>query len=337
MAIRAFLLEAWALIRVLSWRRMVNAWHLVTSYLRSYYGKSFKHSGHPVAISIEPTSICNLKCPECPTGANLLKRPRGMMELKHYRQLINQLSDRLIYLNLYVQGEPLMHPEFGSMVKEASDRKLYTSTSTNGHFMNETLAKNLIENGLTRLIFSVDGTSQESYGLYRVGGNFEKVKESINQVVAAKKTAGSLFPIVAMQFLVFHHNEHELTEVRKLARSLQVDKLEIKTAQFNSFGTMRPPINALYSRYADELGKILKRKERNRCWKQWHSATSTWDGHIAPCCYDKDADFAFGNITTQSFNDIWNGEKSMSFKNQIHNNRSQIKICNNCPEGRRLF
>ncbi|MCT4591130.1 MAG: SPASM domain-containing protein [Carboxylicivirga sp.] len=337
MVIRAFFIEAWAIFNALTWCRMINALKITSSYLISYFTKKVRLSGFPMAFSIEPTSICNLQCPECPTGANLLKRPRGMIGISHYRDLLDQLAGKLIYLNLYVQGEPLMHPEFADLVKIATSHKLYTSTSTNGHFMNQTLATNLVKNGLKRLIFSVDGTSQESYGLYRVGGQFEKVKSSIEQVVAAKKEAGSLYPLVVMQFLVFQHNEHEVPEIKKLARSLNVDKLEIKTAQLNHFGTMRPPINARYSRYADELGQILKRKERNRCWRQWHSATSTWDGNIAPCCYDKDADYAMGNAVNHDFDKIWHGSKSINFKDQILKNRSQINICSNCPEGKHLF
>jgi len=337
MAIRAFLLESLAVIKTITFRRLMNLFCLIYSYLKSYYTRKTQLKGKPFAFAIEPTSICNLKCPECPTGANLLKRPRGTMDLSLFRKLLLELSPDLFYLNLYIQGEPLMHPEFGKMVKEAARFKLYTSTSTNGHFMNPSLATQLVENKLTRIIFSVDGTSQESYGVYRVGGNFTKVKTSINQVVEAKKKQGALFPLVVMQFLVFHHNEHELPEIRKLARQLKVDKLEIKTAQFNSFGKLRPPINARYSRYADELGKILKRKTNNRCWRQWHSATVTWDGRFAPCCYDKDAEHAFGNALEHDATQIWNGPKSMVFKDEIFKNRQQISMCNNCPEGKHLF
>jgi len=259
------------------------------------------------------------------------------LSLQGFKDIIDPLKSTLAYLLLYFQGEPFLNTDVVEMIKYASRNKIYTATSTNGHFMNPSLATQLVENKLTRIIFSVDGTSQESYGVYRVGGNFTKVKTSINQVVEAKKKQGALFPLVVMQFLVFHHNEHELPEIRKLARQLKVDKLEIKTAQFNSFGKLRPPINARYSRYADELGKILKRKTNNRCWRQWHSATVTWDGRFAPCCYDKDAEHAFGNALEHDATQIWNGPKSMVFKDEIFKNRQQISMCNNCPEGKHLF
>jgi len=337
MTIRTFFLEAWAILRILNYRRITNASWLITSYLYSNSKKQTNLKGKPIAFAIEPTSICNLKCPECPTGANLLKRPRGMMEIKHYKRIIHQLSPQLMYLNLYVQGEPMMHPEFAEMVKEANKLRLYTSTSTNGHFLTPELAKQIVENKLTRIIFSVDGTSQESYGIYRVGGDFEAVKKSIAHVVKAKKEAHSLYPIVVMQFLVFKHNEHELPHIKKLAKSLKADKLEIKTAQLNSFGKMRPPINARFSRYADTLGTVLKQQTKNRCWRQWHSATLTWDGRFAPCCYDKDATHSFGNTYQKKISDLWFGNQSIKFKQTIFNSRNSIDMCNNCPEGNSLF
>jgi len=336
-SIKTFLLEAWAIIRILNYRRMTNAFWIMASYLYSYSTKKVILKGKPIAFAIEPTSICNLKCPECPTGANLLKRPRGMMEITDYKQIIQQLSPCLMYLNLYIQGEPMMHPQFGKMVNEASKYGFYTSTSTNGHFLTADLAKHLVDSKLTRIIFSVDGTNQESYGIYRVGGDFERVKESIAYIVSAKKTAHSLYPIVVMQFLVFKHNEHELPTIKKLAKSLKVDKLEIKSAQLNAFGKMRPPLNARFSRYADALGTTLKRQTKNHCWRQWHSATLTWDGRFAPCCYDKDAAHAFGNTQNESISKLWFSNKSINFKKDIFINRDAINMCKNCPEGDSLF
>ncbi|MCU4155913.1 SPASM domain-containing protein [Carboxylicivirga sp. A043] len=337
MQLRAFFLETWAIIRVMNYCRLSNALKLIYSYLQSYLKQHVGLHGKPMAFSIEPTSSCNLKCPECPTGANLLKRPRGLMDIRHYRQLLQQLSPELFYLNLYVQGEPFMHPQFPEMVSLASQHNLYISTSTNGHFMSPEIANALVRGGLSRIIFSVDGTSQESYGLYRVGGNFNKVRQSIIDVVRAKARARSAYPIIVMQFLVFRHNERELPQIKKLARRLKVDKLEIKTAQLNDFGSMRPPLNARFSRYADSLGQQLKTKSNNRCWRQWHSATVTWDGRLAPCCYDKDAEYAFGNSHDNSLQEIWQGDKSILFKQQIFRDRSQITICRNCPEGKKLF
>ncbi len=330
-------MEAWAILRTLKLRRIVNAAKLVLSYLYSLVTQRVVLRGSPMAFAIEPTSICNLHCPECPTGTGLLKRPRGMMDLQDYRHALKQLAPRLMYLNLYVQGEPFMHPHIGQMIKEASCYALYTSTSTNGHYITKENARQLVEGRLTRLIFSVDGASQESYELYRIGGKLNRVKQSIIDVIRARQAARTPYPIVVMQFLVFRHNEHELGAIKKLARTLRVDKLEIKTAQLNEFGTLQAPTNSRYSRYADTKEHIMKQATHNRCWRQWHAITLTWDGRLAPCCYDKDAEHSFGNLQHQTLHSLWFSPRSIAFKQQVLNDRHKITMCRNCPEGAHLF
>ena len=88
-----------------------------------------------------------------------------------------------MYLVFYFQGEPYLNPQFLDMVKYASGKKIYTATSTNAHYLNEANAKKTIESGLDRLIISIDGTTQDVYQQYRVGGNLEKVLEGARNVV----------------------------------------------------------------------------------------------------------------------------------------------------------
>lgn len=330
-------LEAWALLRVFTWRRFFAGVRLVATYLLSLVLRRPVNPGYPLAFAIEPTSICNLRCPECPTGANLLKRPRGLLDMALYRQVLEQLKGSVLYLNLYVQGEPFMHPRFTEMVRMAAARRMYTSTSTNGHFIDRRVADELVKAGLTRLIFSLDGATQQTYSQYRVNGNLEKVLSAIRYVSEAKISRGKHYPLLVVQFLVFQHNEHELSAVKKLVRDLGVDQLEIKTAQLHDYGTMLPPTNAALSRYKAGAGRQLKYRVNNRCWRQWHSAVMTWEGQVAPCCYDKDVDHPLGQVPDEPLEEIWKGEKSRVFKGKILRERQNIGMCRNCPEGKALF
>ena len=84
-----------------------------------------------------------------------------------------------MYLIFYFQGEPYLNPDFLDMVKYASGKKIYTATSTNAHYLNDANARRTIESGLDRLIISIDGTTQETYQQYRVGGHLNKVLEGL--------------------------------------------------------------------------------------------------------------------------------------------------------------
>ncbi len=227
------------------------------------------------------------------------------------------------------------------MVRYAADKKIYTATSTNGHYLTEDNARRTIESGLDRLIISIDGTTQEVYEQYRVGGNLQKVLEGTRRVVAWKKKLKSRTPFIIFQFLVVKPNEHQLEDAKKLADEMGVDAIWFKTAQvydFENDPNELIPVNAKYSRYKKtSTGTQFKGNLTNHCWRLWHDPVITWDGLVAPCCFDKDASHRLGDLRNQSFESIWRSESYQSFRNKILQGRKNIDICSNCSEGTRVW
>jgi len=253
-----------------------------------------------------------------------------------YQQTIDQLHKDLFYLILYFQGEPYLHPLFFHMAKYAREKKIYTSTSTNAHFLTDQLAKKTVESGLDRIIISLDGLDQETYEKYRVGGSVEKVIEGTRNLVRWKKALKSQTPFIILQFIVFSTNEHQLPLLRKMAKELGVDKLELKTAQVYNFEEGNPllPQNGSYSRYKKKGANkyIIDNPLYNHCLRMWRGCVITWDGLVVPCCFDKDATHRLGDLKEQSFNEIWRGEAYDKFRKQLFSARSDIDICRNCTE-----
>jgi radical SAM protein with 4Fe4S-binding SPASM domain len=324
-----------------TWRRVKNAGDVLSSYYVSRFTKKASIRGLPISIAIEPTTSCNLRCPECPSGLRSFTRPTGMLQQPLFGSIIDQLSQTLSYLTFYFQGEPYLHPQFLDMVKYASERKIYTATSTNGHYLKDDVAKATVESGLDRLIISIDGTSQETYESYRIGGSLEKVIEGAKNMVEWKKKLKSLTPHLVFQFLVVKPNEHQIGEVHTLARALGINQVVLKTAQIydHDQGSLLIPDQQKYSRYkknADGSYQI-KNKLLNQCWKMWNSCVITWDGKIVPCCFDKDATHVLGDLKTTSFEEIWYGEKYNQFRNSLLRSREEIDICKNCTEGTKVW
>ena len=108
-----------------------------------------------------------------------LTRETGNLKADFFRKTIDELSRDLIYLIFYFQGEPYINPQFLEMVRYAHQQKLYTITSTNGHFLDDQRAGETVESGLDRLIISVDGTTQETYEQYRKEGELATVLEGL--------------------------------------------------------------------------------------------------------------------------------------------------------------
>jgi len=261
-----------------------------------------------------------------------------MLQQDFFKDTIDQLYKDLLYLVFYFQGEPFLNPGFLEMVKYASDKGIYTATSTNAHYLNNENAKKTIESGLDRLIISIDGTTQDVYQQYRVGGKLSKVIEGARNIVKWKKVLNSKTPFVFFQFLVVKPNEHQIEEVKKLGKEIGVDDVWLKTAQVydyeNDPNSLIPTI-AKYSRYKkNDKGEVIIRNElKNHCWRLWHATVITWDGLVVPCCFDKDAQHTLGDLKGKPFKDIWHNEDYIKFRKQMLLSRKSIDICANCSEG----
>jgi radical SAM protein with 4Fe4S-binding SPASM domain len=323
-------------------RRLWNGLKVLSSYyLSKFTGKAIQW-GYPISLSFEPTTSCNLRCPECPSGLRAFTRPTGMLQNDFFRDTIDQLSKDLLYLIFYFQGEPYLNPAFLDMVAYASGKGIYTATSTNAHYLNDKNAKRTVESGLDRLIISIDGTTQEVYEQYRVGGRLEKVLEGARNIVKWKKELKSRKPFVFFQFLVVKPNEHQLEDIRSLAAEVGVDEVRFKTAQVYDFENDPNdliPQNERYSRYQKNEDGIHTFKGRlsNHCWRLWHATVITWDGLVVPCCFDKDARHKLGDLKGRPFKDIWHNDQYVNFRRQILQSRKNIDICANCSEGTKVW
>ena len=248
-------------------RRIINVAKVVFSFYLSKYSKTPIQWGLPISISVEPTTSCNLRCPECPSGKREFTRPTGMLSESFFKKTINELYKDIFYLTFYFQGEPYLNPAFLEMVNYASSKNIYTSTSTNAHFLTDENARKTVESGLDRLIISIDGTTQQTYEQYRIGGDLKKVIEGTENIVKWKEKLHSKTPHVIFQFLVVRPNEHQIKDVEVLAKKLKVNEVRFKTAQIYDYelGNKLIPSIDKYSRYQQQNdGKIGRASCRER-------------------------------------------------------------------------
>ncbi len=321
----------------------IRMWNAVKLFVGFYLSRMLKKPilwGMPVIVDIEPTTSCNLRCPQCPSGLREFTRNTGMLDVHLFQKIIDEIHPELIYLTLYFQGEPFLNKQFLEFVKIAAAKNIYTATSSNAHYFTDEMAKATIESGLDRLTISIDGIDQESYQKYRVGGSLEKVLEGTQNLLKWKKKLGKTTPHIIWQFIAFKHNEHQIPELKKLAKEIGVDELGIKTAQIYDYQTSDAfiPENEHLSRYRKtEKGYEIKNKLLNQCWRMWRGSVITWDGLVVPCCFDKDATHRFGNLSEESFRAVWQGSAYQNFRSAILKSRAEIDICKNCTEGTKVW
>jgi len=309
-----------------------NALAAVYSFIAgTILGKTAVH-GMPVAAGIELTNCCNLSCPQCNSGSGLMTRSRGYMSVDLFEKIIKELGPYLYNINLYFQGESMMHPQFFTILEKCSN--LHITLSTNGHFLSTENAEKIVRSDLSELIISLDGMDEETYSSYRLKGDFETVLSGIKNISEAKKRNASSLKVI-IQFLVNRNNEHQINAVRKFATEMNVS-LRLKSMQIinrDSYDSWLPSMGR-YSRYRKAgSGYEIKSNFPDRCARLWLNPVITWDGAVLPCCFDKDADHVMGSMNENSFRDIWNGERYRLFRKNVITGRRAIAICRNCTSG----
>jgi radical SAM protein with 4Fe4S-binding SPASM domain len=261
-----------------------------------------------------------------------MKRERGFMNPELFQQIIKDLKPYLWNLNLYFQGEPMLHRAFFDFVKESSG--LHATVSTNGHFLTAEKSERLAQSGLNKLIISLDGIDQETYSKYRRNGDIEIVKEGIRNVSDAVKKFRSKVN-VEIQMLVNRYNESQVEEMKTFVMDSGA-RLVLKSMQIYDESSYSEwmPANKKYRRYMEGNGTYkVKSSLPRRCARLWFNPVITWDGKVLPCCFDKDADHVMGDLREESFREIWHGSKFRQFRNDVLHGREKIPICRNCTSG----
>lgn len=286
----------------------------------------------PCFVSVEPSAVCQLRCPECPVGmANGEgRKAKGerMMSPEVWQRVLREVSPYVHTIQFYFQGEPLLNPHLIDMIRDAHAQGIYTIVSTNAQALTREMASALVESGLDRIIISMDGLTEASYGAYRVGGSLEQTKAALRYLREAKKQS----PIIELQCLRLRTNEHEWAEMRRQYRRLGADRLTLKTAQLYDYEQGHPlmPSDLRYARYEQTADGTyrLRRRRRIGCLRLWSGVVITTTGEVLPCCYDKSGDYAYGNIMRESLRSLFHNEKAQRFRRQAL--RYEYPICQNC-------
>ena len=311
----------------------INALKSGASYISGRLVRKPCIAGMPVSAGVELTNYCNLKCPECSSGSDKMTRARGFMDPELYKQFISEAGPYLYNINLFFQGEPMLHPRFFEFTAKPGKTKL--TVSTNGHFLSQENSLRLARSGVSKLIVSLDGMNNETYLRYRVGGSMEKVMAGIEHVSREMQKEKSTMKL-EIQFLVNRYNESQIPQVKKFARAMNAS-LKLKSMQLlnQENAELWLPTSDRFRRYRkDKDGSFwLKNPLKNNCLRLWMNPVITWDGKVVPCCFDKDANHIMGDLSNMSFREIWHGEKFREFRRSVLENRGKIEICRNCTSG----
>lgn len=332
------------------------------NFLRGKYeawtGEALVRS-YPTYLGIDPTSICQLRCPHCPTGveneARMLGQPqafrdRVMLDMELFDAVLDELGDYLFLIMLYNWGEPLLYKNLPSLIEKANARGIYTEIHSNLSLrLSDERIEQLLSSGLDELSASIDGFSQESYGTYRRGGDFELARSNLDRLAEARDRLGLRTRIV-WAFLVFSFNEHEVSAAQRYceARGIIFNRREAYTDNPEWLPSYRkgeldppPPSESRDASPDPEAGASPAAPAASRpCG--WHYSYSivNADGSISPCCapWEQKDDFGRLDPGRVSFGDVWNNglyrKSRAAFANKEIKGLDLVDtLCLRCPFG----
>jgi radical SAM protein with 4Fe4S-binding SPASM domain len=265
---------------------------------------------YPTHLQVEPTNLCNLRCPVCHTVTD--NKPQGMLSLADFQKIMDEVGDYLLLLHFWGWGEPFINKDFFSMIKYAKSKGIKIITSTNGHFFEEESdVDRLLDTGLDVLIFSMDAVDREAYEKYRRRGDFDRAMDGLRRLLRRKEERGAALPLVNMRMVVTRNNEDQVPQMKSLAQELGVDVLTLKTMYSfdnETTGANLIPRDQAYRRFKyDETGQPIR--QVNSCKKLWNHPTIYRDGVVVACDYFTGLELPLGNVFADGgFRKVWFGE-----------------------------
>jgi len=285
---------------------------------------------------MEPSSVCNLDCPDCPTASG---RGGGIMKYADFIHVVDQLP-MLRLINLWHRGEPLTAPDIFAMISEATRRNIRTQIHTNGILLaRNNNAAQLVKAGLFHIAIGIDGADEETYRRVRKGGSLAEVEAGVKALVKARNKLNSKTPYITAECLVTRQTKEQFQAVHELALKLGCDSVKFKTYRVPNpmdldTSVAQLPNNPKLWRYKQVNDHLEMKRYHQRCWRLSYSVLVAWNGNVLPCCFHSNENIVFGNAFEEPWKDIWRGGLKKAFYYSIKRiGRDIYTMCRNCTEG----
>jgi MoaA/NifB/PqqE/SkfB family radical SAM enzyme len=299
--------------------------------------------GHPYLLIIDPCNYCNLRCPLCPTGLKDLGREQTMMSFDDFRAYFDPHIPYLFEAYLHSWGESLLNKQIFRMIEHVQRNNVGTNLSSNLVTTTSSDIDNLIDAGLEYLVVSLDGTSQETYGQYRVRGDYERVIANLTELIRRRNARGRKTPVIEWQYIVMKQNEHQIPEAERLAKKFGVDLLRfIPVGMPYEFKNRKEvadkwfPVTVEGRRLSQHDEQQFGQKAKpGPCFYLYRSMVVNPDGGVSPCCvvYRANRDFADLKAPGETVGGIWNNARFRSARSLFSSDTPADRpatVCDGC-------
>ena len=296
----------------------------------------------PWVIELDPTTACNLACHGC-ISANLLNQ--GGFKRERIKELAKEFYEIGVKAVVLIGGgEPMAHPEFGTLVDYFYNHDIHVGVTSNGTLIDKYLESLAYRTKWVRI--SVDAGCSEIFQEYRphVSGKsqFNKVIEGMKKISKIKKTKlGYSFLVLEKQGAdrtksesgnnYVETNATDIFKAAKLAKEIGCDYFEVKPS-FDPFHFLNDTSKLMTNIIKSELDLCKSLVDDNFNIISPYTLEKTMDGEkkqeknyskcltaemrtvLSPsgayvCPYHRgNTNLKIGDPTVESLRDIWFGK-----------------------------
>lgn len=280
----------------------------------------------PDHVQIQTISGCNANCIFCPNHKTERAIPLGRrMDWDLFRSIVDQCVDWGVKrFSPYLMNEPMLDPELPERIAYITQRKKdfqFTKINSHGGLLAERMAKAILDSGLDRLNFSVQGLDPEIYQQV-MNLPLQKTLDNIDrflEIHRSKKKYSRTRVRVCM--LVTQHIKPQIPKIKEYwgARGIKVN--------FNQLEN-RGNHQAIQS---DTIA-AHKLKHFDWCNRMFEQLYILHDGRLVMCCADWEQKGVMGDATKEPLEKIWNGFKYGVFRERFLRGDVRAMLCENCTK-----
>jgi len=240
-----------------------------------------------VSFHIEPTSKCTLECPLCDRTwfyETFKRRNLHEINVSHIIEFITTGSKVYLCGN---NGDPIYHSKFLDLCKRLKDKKCSIHIHTNGSAKTKQWWNKLkkILDKKDSINFQIDGLEDTNH-IYRKNSKWKSIMNAIE--VMNKNVFKTVW-----QFIPFKHNQHQITQAKKLSAKLGFDKFILSPSdRWLGKKNLMPDPKYVGKNYETQK-KILNNSKNNfkivpKCLKDNLPSQKLYidaEGDFYPCCF----------------------------------------------------
>lgn len=302
-----------------------------------------KPLGQPIAVDIEPTNFCNLRCQHC--QVTHWQKPKNTLTMDHLKSWVKQFKTAS-RIKLQGMGEPFLNKELPTIIKELEKDQFYIEVVSNGTIMDEEIYEVVTQTRNFNITISFDGADKGTFEKIRLGSDFDKIKANLTRIIQAKPRCSK----ISACMVGFEEHKEQIKPTIEWLADLGVDEFYLQFVVIN-FGQAELDKKTVGHRikmknqtdaFKTDLYETARQKglkmeiadslfdEQNPCPWPWLGTYIDTEGYVIPCCHIANAEICnFGNLNQQDFRTIWYSKGYQHLRDQIKNNRIP-QFCRSC-------